>query len=102
MIAAFIITILALLAAHGVTIWAYREIVKGLRDQNSELFDRWNIARGLPPQGVDTKSVYEKREEKREATKKLALPRADPLTHARHELFADEMDAHLKSAAEVN
>lgn len=93
MIAAFMVTVLALLAAHGVTIWAYREIVKGLREQNSELFDRWNIARGLPPKGVDLKAVHDKREEKREAAKKIALPRGDELQTARFKLINEELAA---------
>ncbi len=91
MIAAFIITVLSLLAAHGLTIWAYRQIVDGLRKEKFDLLDRWNIARGLPPQGVDLKAVHEKREEKREKAKSITLPRGDELQTARFKLITEEL-----------
>lgn len=90
MIAAFIITVLALLAACALIVRAYENIVKGLREEKKDLLDRWNIARGLPPQGVDLKAVHEKREEKKEKAKSVTLPRGDELQTARFKLISEE------------
>lgn len=91
MIAAFTITVLALLAAHGVTIWAYQNIVTGLREEKRDLLDRWNVSRGLPPKGVDLVAAHEKREERRDAAKKIALSRGDALQTARFGLIKEEL-----------
>jgi hypothetical protein len=93
LIAAFIITVLSLLAAHGLTVWAYQKITEGLRQENVDLRDRWNVSKGLPPSGVDMKERYEKREEQREQAKKISLPRGDELQTARFKLIHEEQQS---------
>jgi len=82
-----IITI-ALFAA-GI-IYLQQRLIDKLQREKSELLDRLFVSKGLPPQGVDVKAIHEKREEKKSQAKTDNLPRADPITHARHRLIADE------------
>jgi|ERR1041384_5943438 hypothetical protein len=92
MIAAFIITIIALLAVDGLTIYAAWLMISGERQEKKEIMDRWYVSKGQPPSGVDMTERHEKQEAKREEQKKLALPRADAIMKARFAGIANEPD----------
>lgn len=90
MIAAFIITVIALLTVDGLTIYAAWLMISGERQEKKEIMDRWYVSKSQPPSGVDMTERHEKQEATREEKKKIALPRADPILRARHEAFARE------------
>lgn len=82
--------LIILTCAFGAIIYLQQRLIAQLQREKSDIMDRWNLSKGLPPQNINVQKAYAEKQERLEEKKRTSLPRSDQLTKGRHALILEE------------